>query len=46
LKIAESEVKQNKVYLEKGVRTALKVENGDAVEFHVLDQRIELRKKQ
>ena len=43
----ETTVKQMKVYLREGIRTALGgIEDGDVLEWHITNQTITVRKKQ
>lgn len=45
MKFAETPVQQGKVYLKESIRTALKVEEGDVLEWWIENSRVEVRKK-
>jgi len=46
MKFAETPIStQNTVYLKDEIRQALKVETGDILEWHIVDQRVEVRKR-
>lgn len=46
VKIDEQTVgKQYHIYLKEAVRSALKIDSGDKVEFHIIDNQVILKKK-
>ena len=45
-KFYEATIDSNsKIYIDKSLKTALKADVGDVLEFHITDQRVEVRKK-
>jgi len=46
MKFAETQIQQMKVYLKDQIREALKVEEGDVLEWHINNGEVVVRKKQ